>query len=60
MSRMKDITVRAGQDIKIAVPIKGWPLPTTTWSNTGNELEKDDRTKMEVSRFTRQRKLVSY
>ena len=48
VSKIKDITVKAGQDIKIALPLKGWPVPTANWKNGDNDLVKDDRTKIEV------------
>jgi len=41
--------VKAGQEIKISLPIKGWPVPTATWRNGDNDVVKDDRTKIEVS-----------
>ncbi|ESO03551.1 hypothetical protein HELRODRAFT_191869 [Helobdella robusta] len=49
LSGIKDITVRAGQDIKIALPIKGWPVPTATWSLGDNVLDKGGRNKIETS-----------
>lgn len=48
LSKIKDITVKAGQEIKIALPIKGWPVPTATWQNGDKDIVKDDRTKIEV------------
>lgn len=50
-SQVKDVIVRAGQDIKIAVPIKGWPVPTTTWEQGDLRLSKDNRTKIEATNF---------
>jgi hypothetical protein len=49
--------VKAGQEIKIAVPIKGWPVPTTTWQNGDKDIVKDDRTKIEVGYRTRFRNI---
>jgi len=49
MSQIKDIKVRAGQDIKIAVPIKGWPIPTTTWELGTTPLDKGGRNKIETT-----------
>lgn len=45
---IKDITVRAGQPIKISIPIKGWPVPTTNWELGDTPLEKGGRTQMET------------
>ena len=48
LSAMKDITVRAGQDIKVAVPIKGHPPPIASWDVNGSDIIKGDRNKIEV------------
>jgi hypothetical protein len=48
LSKIKDITVHAGQDIKIALPLKGWPVPTAAWKVGDKDITKDDRTKIEV------------
>ncbi|XP_076471204.1 twitchin-like [Babylonia areolata] len=40
LSRVKDITVKAGQDFKIAIPFKGTPKPTAKWELNGNDLDK--------------------
>ena len=48
LSHIKEINVRAGQDIKIVVPIKGWPVPTASWDNGGNPIENGGRNKIEV------------
>jgi len=48
LSHIKDIKVRAGEQIRIAVPIKGWPVPTTTWELGTTPLEKGGRNKIEV------------
>ena len=48
LSKVKDITVKAGQEIKIAIPIKGWPVPTATWLLGTDVIEKDGRAKIEV------------
>ena len=51
LSNIKDITVRAGQEIKIAIPIKGWPVPTTTWEHGDDAVEKGGRNRIEVIIF---------
>jgi len=48
LSKIKDITVRAGENIKIALPIKGWPVPTASWQHGDKDLYKDDRNNIEV------------
>ena len=48
VSKIKDITVRAGQELRIPVPIKGWPVPTAVWELNGKEVEKGPRVKIEV------------
>ena len=49
LSKLKNITVRAGQEIKVPVPIKGWPVPTAVWEQNGKPLDKGGRVKIEVS-----------
>ena len=41
---LKDITVKAGQEIKIAVPIKGYPPPVASWTQNDTPVEKGGRT----------------
>ena len=53
VSRVKDITVRAGENIKIALPIKGWPVPTAGWQHGDKDLYKDDRNNIEVPAASR-------
>ena len=48
LSKIKDITVRAGENIKIALPIKGWPVPTASWQHGDKDIYKDDRNNIEV------------
>jgi len=48
LSKIKDITVRAGENIKIALPIKGWPVPTASWQHGDQDIYKDDRNNIEV------------
>ena len=46
---MKDITVRAGQEIRINVPYKGVPQPTAKWYIGDNDLDTDSpRTTVQV------------
>ncbi len=49
LSGLKPITVKAGQTIKVEVPIKGYPPPTATWEKGTDAVTKDDRTKIEAS-----------
>jgi len=49
VSHIKDITVRAGEQIKIAIPIKGWPKPTANWELAGVPLDKGGRTQMDTT-----------
>ena len=42
LSGMNDITARAGENIRITLPIKGWPVPTARWQRSGKDLYKDD------------------
>ena len=51
LSKLKDVTVKAGQDIKVSVPIKGYPPPVATWEHNGKELEKSPRVKIEVTKL---------
>lgn len=44
----KEITVRAGQEIKIALPINGHPPPKATWDKDGKPLDEDARTDIKV------------
>ncbi|XP_052800015.1 twitchin-like isoform X4 [Mya arenaria] len=39
LSGVKDITVQAGQDIRIRIPYTGVPKPKATWSNGDNEID---------------------
>jgi len=50
---VKDITVRAGENIKRALPIKGWPVPTAVWQHGDKDLYKDDRNNIEVPAASR-------
>ncbi len=38
VSRVKDITVKAGQHFEIHVPYKAWPVPKATWTRGEKEL----------------------
>ena len=48
LNKVKDITVRAGEDIKIALPLKGWPVPTASWQHADRDLYEDDRNNIAV------------
>ena len=48
MSGVKDITVRAGQEIRISVPYKGVPQPTAKWTIEDADLEEGPRTTVKV------------
>jgi len=39
----REIRVRAGDPLKIDVPITGAPTPTVTWQKDGKELESSPR-----------------
>lgn len=39
----KEIRVRAGEPIKIEIPVKGTPTPLVTWSKDGKDLPPSDR-----------------
>jgi hypothetical protein len=39
LSGVKDVTVHAGQEIRISVPFKGVPKPTAKWFNGDNEID---------------------
>ncbi|XP_070200689.1 twitchin-like isoform X4 [Littorina saxatilis] len=43
MSRIKDITVKAGQEFQIPIPFTGVPKPTAKWELNGNDLEVSPR-----------------
>jgi predicted RNA-binding protein with TRAM domain len=48
-SGIKEIKVHAGEVIKISIPIKGWPVPTTSWELGDTPLVKGGRTQMETT-----------
>jgi titin len=46
----KEITVKAGETLRITVPYQGSPKPTTHWSKVGEDiLKENDRTKFEIT-----------
>ena len=47
LGALKDVTVKAGNDIKLAIPIKGHPPPTATFENDGVAVD-GPRVKVEV------------
>jgi len=49
LSRIKDLTVNAGQEIKILLPLKGWPIPNAVWEINGKEITPGGRVKIEVT-----------
>ena len=51
MAGVKDVTVRAGQDIRIRVPYSGVPQPTVKWFNGENEID-NPRTTCKVRNTT--------
>jgi len=51
----REIRVRAGDPLKIDVPISGAPTPTVAWQKDGKELENSPRV---CSHFTR--KILSF
>ena len=48
LSKIKDITIIAGQDLKMAIPITGHPTPTVSWEQNGSPVDKT-RSKLDVS-----------
>ena len=48
LSKIKDITIIAGQDLKMAIPITGHPPPTVSWELNGSPVDKT-RSKLDVS-----------
>ena len=47
--KIKDITVKAGQDFRIPIPVTGHPPPTITWEKDGEKIIPDERTTVSVS-----------
>lgn len=46
----KEMTVKAGETLRIVVPFQGSPKPTTNWSKVGEDMLKEDtRTKFEIT-----------
>lgn len=45
----KDLTVKAGELLKITVPYQGSPKPTTFWSKVGEDLKEDGRIKFDIN-----------
>ena len=47
LGALKDVTIKAGKDLKVAVPVKGHPPPTATFENDG-VVVSGPRVKVEV------------
>lgn len=52
LSRVRDIRVDAGWDIKIVVSVKGWSVPTAIWELNGQPIKTGGQVKIEVRLFT--------
>ena len=48
LGALKDVTVKAGKDLKVSVPVNGHPPPTATWEKDGVVVD-GPRVKVEVS-----------
>ena len=59
LSAIKDITIKAGQDLKIVVPVKSHPPPTVSWEQNGSPVDKT-RSRLEVSHIVNIRLFVTY
>ena len=49
LTGLKNITVKAGQPIKIPVPIKGHPPPVASWEQDGKTVTASTKTLLEQS-----------
>ena len=49
MSKIKNITVRADKNIKIALAIKGWPVLIVNWQHSDKDIYKDDCNNIETN-----------
>ncbi|XP_055331451.1 twitchin-like isoform X3 [Paramacrobiotus metropolitanus] len=47
--KLRDITVREGEPFRIAIPFKGSPVPTQSWTVGGKPLLGDDRVIIEMT-----------
>ena len=47
LSAIKDITIVAGHDLKMALPISGHPPPTVSWEQDGSPVDTS-RAKLDV------------
>ena len=48
MSRVKDITVKAGQEFQINIPFTATPIPKATWILGDDTVDETPRTTMKV------------
>ena len=48
LSKVKDITVKAGQEFQIAIPFTATPKPTAKWELNGSDVEVSPRVSAKV------------
>ena len=46
VSQLKDLTIKAGQNIKLVVAFTGTPTPKASWTLDEDEIIPDERTKV--------------
>ena len=49
LSKVKDITVKAGQEFQINIPYKATPIPTAKWEVNENDVESSPRVTNKVN-----------
>ncbi|KAL8579176.1 hypothetical protein ACOMHN_010760 [Nucella lapillus] len=52
MGRVKDVTVKAGQEFQIVIPYTGVPMPSARWDNNGTDLEESPRVSCKLTEDT--------